>query len=95
MNHNRPFVDPNDRYSYEDWMNDMATKDCDWYTGDPVLEDTGNFVEAILCDGSEIVGELQAEEFHYSGQEYYEYFIVLSVDEEVSFTDVKQWRFIS
>lgn len=22
----RPFCDPNDRYSYEDWMNDMATK---------------------------------------------------------------------
>lgn len=23
----RPFVDPNDRYSYEDWMNDMATQE--------------------------------------------------------------------
>lgn len=22
-----PFVDPNDRFSYENWMNDMATKD--------------------------------------------------------------------
>lgn len=26
---NRPFVDPNDRFSYEDWMNDMATRDDD------------------------------------------------------------------
>ena len=94
MNHNKPFVDPNDRYSYEDWMNEMATKDCDWYTGDPILEDTGNFVEAVLCDGSEIVGELQAEECYCDGKEYYEYFIVSSVDDEVSFADVKQWRFV-
>lgn len=25
MNRPRPFVDPNDSYSYEDWMNDQAT----------------------------------------------------------------------
>ena len=25
----RPFADPNDRYSYEEWMNDMATRDVD------------------------------------------------------------------
>ena len=94
MHHNRPFVDPNDRYSYEDYMNDMATKDCDWCTDYPILEDTGNFVEAILCDNGEIVGELQAEECYFDGKGYYEYFIVSSVDDEVSFADVKQWRFV-
>lgn len=71
----------------------MATKVDDWYIGGPVLEDVGCCVEAVLYDNSEIIGELQAEEC-WDGEEYYEYFIVPSIDEEVSFADVKQWRFV-
>ena len=51
----RPFVDPNDRYSYEDWMNDMATKDAD--SDNPTR---AGAIAALLSEANRTIAEMDS-----------------------------------
>lgn len=97
MNHNRPFVDPNDRYSYEDWMNEMANKEpSKWFTDSPEFHNLGfdDVVEAVLEDGRMVVGTLSEEEYYTDSNYWWVYTITVGPDEVIQFLDVATWRFV-